>query len=684
MPRARLLWSLVLAGAFCAVMALLPRLALERENRSLDLLVDYYAVRDFCQSEGLDPSPTLMLLKQAGVTSAAVSEMSLDRLVDEGRITVLSGAELARLMRKGEAGLPRSDRPPSTSCTYLLVHDASTLADLRTSLPVLLGAGRARQWPLTAAPTTPTEKKPAVIEISTNLRTLAAGGLGFSTDDIDRLRKVGLQVWLRPQNRARFQGADVTAFFDTIGALSPVRGLIFEGMSNEVVGYPESLPATEEALRKHELLFGNIEVPTVEAAQKGSQTLGRALDDRTVRVFSIVALQQAKMTPDEAIDRYMLGARERNMRVLYLRLFAAPEPGATLLDTNLSYVRSLRDALAAAGFTFDGAKPFRDISPRPLWMLGMTAGAAAAGVLFLELFVAVPTMLFAAIVGGLPLLAAASLTLGKGALVSTGMALEAALVFSVLGLAFGLPMLTVESQNAPSAWRAMVAALLPLALVTAISLVGGLYMAAFMADTSFMLSVLQFRGIKLIMVAGPAIVVLYYITRIATPRETIAELLERRVVFWHIAAFAVLAAAAAFYIARTGNAAPGAASDYERAFRGFLENTLVVRPRFKEFALAHPAWFVMAMLLWKRRGQAWMWLLTLCVAIGQVDVVDTFAHAHTPYLISLTRAIIGLLLGSVLGMAAGTILGVFVVEGIDDGSGGLPGDAASAHDAHPS
>lgn len=676
MPRARLLWSLVVVGAVCALFALAPRLRLERETRGVDILVDYYALQEFCQSEGLDPAATLARLQKAGATALAFSELTLDRLTSNGQVAVFGGTDFARQLRVEGSGLPKTPERPNPDRTYLVVYSAGVRANLETFLPVLLGPDRVRTWPRANARATPSEKQPVVFEVSTSPKALAANGLGFSRDDVQLAQEAGLNVYLRPQNRPRFQDADVAAFFDAMTALGTVRGVIFEGLSNEVVGYPDSLEATEKALRKSGLLFGNIEVPTVDAAQKGSQTLGRKLDDRTVRVFSIVSQQQAKLTSDDAIDRNMLGARERNMRVLFLRFFPSPQDGATLLQTNLDYVSALRDDLTRSGFTFEGARPFADLAPRPWWLVGMTLGATAAGVLFLELFTVVPGWLTWALLGGTPLLAAASAALHKSALVSTGMALEAALVFSVLGLAFGLPMLRAESESAPSAGRAMIAAVLPLALVTCVSLVGGLYMAAFMADTSFMLSVYQFRGIKLIMVLAPAIVVFYYMARVSPHRETLRGLLEHHVVVWHVAAFAVLGALAAFYVARTGNASPAAASDFERVVRSFLENALVVRPRFKEFALGHPAWFIMAVLLWKQRGLTWMWLLTLCVAIGQVDVVDTFAHAHTPYLISLARVLIGLALGTAAGLTAGAVVSHVTREGIAGEAGGISDGSA--------
>jgi hypothetical protein len=682
MSRSRLLWSLVLVGALCALAALVTRIRVERHSRSVDLVVDWYALLDFCQAEGLEPEDTLGRLKAAGATAVAYPEVTLDHLVGSGQIAAYDGADFSRALRAGaEPGLPRSlAREPDPSRTYLVIYSPQALADLETFLPIILGPGRYSRWPQ-AAPSrapAPARSEPVVLEISTSLRVLSAGGLGFSRNELQAAQKQGLNVYLRPQNRPRFQEGDVNRFFAAMAALRPIKGIIFEGMSNEVVGYPDNLDATVKAMQAEKLLFGNIEVPTVEAAQKGSQTLGRRLDDLTVRVFSLSPQQQAKMTPDDVIDRYRLGTRERNMRVLYLRFFAAPESGKSVVDTNLDYVKSLRDTLRDSGFHFEGARPFPDIAPWLPLLIGMTLGATAAGILFLELFVPLSPGWTRAFLMVLPLMALAAALLHRGSTVSTLMALESAFAFSVLGLAYGLPMLMRDSLEAESPLIALRSAVLPLVLVTLVSLLGGLYMAGFMSSTAFMLSVSQFRGIKLIMVCAPAIVVILYLTRFAPERETLAALLNKRVVFWHVLAFGALAVVGLFYIARTGNASPAAASDYERYVRDFLESTLVVRPRFKEFALGHPAWFVLAALLYRRRGMVGSWLLVLCVAIGQVDVVDTFAHAHTPYLISLARAFIGLGLGVVIGLIAGWVVARFVREGFPNEVGRSSDEADNA------
>ena len=44
----------------------------------------------------------------------------------------------------------------------------------------------------------------------------------------------------------------------------------------------------------------------------------------------------------------------------------------------------------------------------------------------------------------------------------------------------------------------------------------------------------------------------------------------------------------------------------------------------------------------------WLWVLTIPLVIGQISLVNTYAHIHTPLLISLQRSVNGLILGIVV------------------------------------
>ena len=96
---------------------------------------------------------------------------------------------------------------------------------------------------------------------------------------------------------------------------------------------------------------------------------------------------------------------------------------------------------------------------------------------------------------------------------------------------------------------------------------------------------------------------------------------------------------------RTGNES-AAVSAWELALRARLDDLLAVRPRTKEFLIGHP---LMLLLLFLGYRDKYLPILAIGI-IGQVSLVNTFAHIHTPLVISLVRTFNGLWLGIILGL----------------------------------
>ena len=82
--------------------------------------------------------------------------------------------------------------------------------------------------------------------------------------------------------------------------------------------------------------------------------------------------------------------------------------------------------------------------------------------------------------------------------------------------------------------------------------------------------------------------------------------------------------------------------------RNFLNDVMGVRPRSKEFLIGYPLTLVM-FYFGATRGK---WFLSIPAVIGQVSLVNTYAHIHTALIMSLRRSLNGLVLGIVLGVVA--------------------------------
>jgi hypothetical protein len=81
----------------------------------------------------------------------------------------------------------------------------------------------------------------------------------------------------------------------------------------------------------------------------------------------------------------------------------------------------------------------------------------------------------------------------------------------------------------------------------------------------------------------------------------------------------------------------------DNGLRSMLENILTIRPRTKELLLGQPLLYL---------GFAFgSPLLTLLGFVGQISIVNTFMHAHSPVTVSLLRTIYGQVLGLVAGFA---------------------------------
>lgn len=109
------------------------------------------------------------------------------------------------------------------------------------------------------------------------------------------------------------------------------------------------------------------------------------------------------------------------------------------------------------------------------------------------------------------------------------------------------------------------------------------------------------------------------------------------------------------FVARTGHDLLPV-SDAERALREWLETALPVRPRTKEILLGYPALIVGLALAASRRipaaWRAWAAPLLIMGAIAPVSVINTFAHPHIALSVSIVRSGLGLLIGAFVGGAA--------------------------------
>ena len=241
-------------------------------------------------------------------------------------------------------------------------------------------------------------------------------------------------------------------------------------------------------------------------------------------------------------------------------------------------------------------------------------------------------------------------------------ALVAAIVFPTLGFVLHpLPAGAFVKEQEPGRKAGLGGAVAQFLVISLITLAGALLVAGLLSELPYMIKIRSFEGIKAATVIPLLLVGWVYLTGMSdaypswqAEREAVAERLRRffdeplRV--WHTLAFVVAIVALALVVARSGNDSGVGVSDLELKFRALLDRTLGVRPRTKEFLIGHPALLLGLLLAALPRWRRWALPVVLVGAIGQVGMLNSFCHLHSPLGLTVLRTFHGLWAGLLIGL----------------------------------
>jgi hypothetical protein len=650
--------ALIVAGAIAALLAAADRWRFEAANRSVEITVDQQDLDDFARAYGYDEDELLREMHKAGLTSVAVYAeqgqhvndgthafvQSGQQVIDAARVSPLADRGLASLVAKGKI---------DANSVYLIVYD-------RPTLDRYLQALRTQLEPHSVAVVRAT--LPAIVAVKTQIDFFNSLDLGIPDDVAERVRRLGLLVDPRVQNNERLTPEGIDAVFDQMIAGGRIGTVIFYGQGNEVLGYPYQLDATAAAFQAHPgIEFGDIEAYTEDQIQKGTQTLGNDVVGQTVRVMAIPKLELDKLDVDTVVGEYLLGVRERNIRVIYYRPFPhivqKKMPDGTLVNesaeqTNLDLLAELTGDLKNNGYVVGRASGFPDFKgPKLTAMQFVTAlGVAAAFLLLLDLLGWARAWMPWAFFGVTALAFGAGIATGHGEAVRKVWAFGSAMTFGVLA---GLALAPAFKAPTGGSWTSDALRGLRLLLASAaIATLGGLYTTGLLSQASFMIEIEQFLGVKALLVVPPlAVLAIYALTPLFGEQKKASDIAGAPVRAWMLAVLIVFGAAAALLVIRSGNQPDVGASGFELNVRGALTALMGARPRFKEFLIGYPPVFLLAALSPAHR-RAIGWALVLAAAVGLADVLDTFSHIHTPLSVGVLRTFNGVVLGTIIGLAA--------------------------------
>jgi len=657
----RILISFIAVGLVAALFVNWQRYGIERVNTQVELVSDYEEIVEMARIDGVPLQSALRQLKTAGLTSLAIFETNLEKLASEGVVTAVSTTQMLHSYHAGtltnwwwrnevESGRLAAGQ------VYVLDRETDRFAEVQSDLERRVGARRIKYF---------NEGGRRFLIVDAPFESLIRWNLGLPTSEMQTAASNGFLVLARPTNYLKVNPEDVKAVFDRIDSVgAAVSGIYFVG--EEVLGFPDQLPLVASEMNKRGITLAMMEHYTQLQfkMQDGMFDLAKLSGYSAARLHQLLKVEQPKLSVVEAVHRQVLGSRERNIRLQYLKMYERPLPGKNLTETHVAYVSGVKQGLDSFGVPTGPATTFAPYRPNPLLLFLITLGTVAAGVLLISVAIPVPRRLQYGMLIVLSLGLGVPLFFGAATLVRQMTALGSAVLFPVLAMTWQMDCWRSSAPRAGAPlWRILRDGITGLARTSLLSLVGGAYLAAVLADTGFLLEMEIFRGVKMTFVLPLLLISIVYLTRFNLfpgvdaddSRHLWARLLhvlDYPAYIKTILGFGAAAAVAYVFVGRSGHDAGVPVPEIEIKLRRFLEVTMYARPREKEFLIGHPAFLMAVMALYRNWPRFFHFAFVVAATIAQGSLVETFAHMRTPVIMSLVRGANGLLLGALLGVAA--------------------------------
>ncbi len=672
--------AVILVGLACALWVNWNRHTIEQRNNTVEMAMEYENLRKLAALEGLPEEIVVKQFQDAGINSLMVFDTTLERLSKMGAIKTATGSELRQAKILGnDAGIFASVKDVEENAVYIAAgNDASSFKEVWEDLRTRFGANRAKMI----------SNNPPIIKAlgSTHLvaeddfktpRGILQLPLGLSSSELRKVKDYGFNVIIRPQNFENVTEEKIDNIFKRI-AKSGVEVNAYMPAGREVVGYPNKIDYMAKKLDGRKLIMLEHYTQLQFAKIDGLVPLAEAINYKAARSYVIDSLEQKKITVGEGLRRWALTDEERNVRVNYIRPYMMSQNGQDIFAMNLQYVKDIVKNVKARGFEIGEAGLFEaeqstvangytgPYFPNKIAFVIIGLAIIAGAVVYLAQLVELSNSKQLLIWAVVSAIAAVVMLTGRGLVMRQALAFGAAVFFPVLSMNVILDIWDKCKESSASALKVIFSATWQLALAVLMSLVGGMYLAAILADSRFLLEIDIYRGVKLTFIMPLVLMTVLYVKRydmlgvagcgLKAAIGKFNELLSKPITFKHVTLFGVLGIILLYFVARSGHSAGVPVAAIEVKMRLFLEQLMYARPRQKEFMIGHPAFFLAVYAAYHHAPRLIQYALTCGAVIGQASLVQTFCHMRTPVFMSTVRALDGYAMGAVIGIVLVAVL----------------------------
>lgn len=697
---------LIIISLFALGVSLYARIQVENNAKSVEINIDYYEADLLAKQSEKDIVWWLKEFKEMGIYGAAIEEESLKNMKRDLKKVdyALASDVISDIYREDEYPQKLNDMIDNGEIDkYDLIvetnndemkdfllkglksrysKDLYTYIDGETSYIILNGTLKDAYFSQAQIGVDYNEKR---IELPEKIVGSKLEDIGFGFDDfkVYIVKEAGLNPLLRPRNYERNSTNLIEAYKKDVKRYdSEVTSLITIGSS--ILGNDGSVAQSEklyEYMSKENIPMGLIEttVQRENIEQVGVNEMVSYLDYKAVRTFSLIEYLQLRYKfynydGAQEIENTMYRAvTERNIRNIYFRPFLeSKKVYVTEVDEYKETFDRLASRLARHDITI-GKSAVMDYNKINMYNVGMMAlGLIAFGVLLLKLIFRIGEklellILILGTIGIFPALFVAP------NLIAQILALLASIIMPSLAIVLLLEYskLRINDSKVYKLKESLLNSVLVLLVGVMVSLLGGLYVAAILSGSEYMLEISIFRGVKVsqlfpILVFIIAYVVNFGYRRSANEEESrfsyfndLKRLLNENIKVIYIIVGTLVLAIGYVYIARTGHETGIQPSNFEMIFRNLLEVKLIARPRNKEFLMAFPGLVLMTYLVCKKYKWS-IFPLALTSLIGFTSVANTFSHLRTPLYLSVFRTIYATLFGLIIGVI-GTLIIHFAI-----------------------
>ncbi|HWQ78340.1 MAG TPA: DUF5693 family protein [Anaerovoracaceae bacterium] len=702
----KILLAVIAVAVIVSFVAAGGRIAVERGNKTYDIVLDYNEIKAMADQSEHDVSWWLGEFKKMGITKVGLAEESVTSLMEETDMPV-HGKVIDILMRDAnwKTAYPEDFISALTDRGFdrfdVLVEAASPEA-----FDFVADGVRARYQPEnyfiwqtgnggyivlngTAKLTLYSEvyklmssiSKKGFMEkqeiISSKLMYI---NFGLLPSKVKIVEDAGMDIIPRTSS---YEGWNDTkyaeAVIDSYGKLDRVPEYMIVG-GESVIGYDDGVEAARDYIKDNHIAIGLIENTTQlqNILQFGVNDIVKSTGYDAVRIFSVWDYIQNRYQyygyegAKEIENTLFRAIVERNIRVIYfkpIKEFKDQHVYVTDPDEYRTMFSNLESRLDRHHIEFGSTASVMEPYKVSLWArIIMALGCVAAAILLVRAVLPIGRRLRAGLfaLGALGVAGAYAVMPTYAELITS---FAAAVIFPCAAILFIVKQ-SKESADTldPSGSLPKIAGRGVLTLVcgVAISLLGAVMTAAPISSINFMLEIDAYRGVKVAQLLPLVFFVIAYLACYGFGREKkhtetleyhdIRDMMNAGIKVWMILLGGILLGVGYYYIQRTGNDSAIQVSSFEMLFRNELEDILIARPRSKEFLFAFPA-VIMAVYASIRGFRRWSILFGLAYVIGMTSVVNTFMHIRTPLYLGFIRTGYSLLFGIMIG-----IVGVLVFE----------------------